>query len=115
MVLPTLAVCTTNPATPGCSVVLPDTTDENRELFPAAIQIVKDIAKIIISPVAPPGLVLISLVKSEDDATSLQTGTPGDSSSKEKEIASKDKEKEQQESSGDNKDAKPKKNYCPNY
>ncbi|MDQ5986655.1 MAG: hypothetical protein CSYNP_02385 [Syntrophus sp. SKADARSKE-3] len=153
-VLPTLATCTTDPTTPGCSPFLPAATATYiTELAPATTQVVKDTSSVQTTPVAPPaGLVLVSLVKPQDETTTsastttssgssaFQTGSQsdssgsqttsqsggsasqtsaqsGDSGSKDKDKdkkkdKDKDKDKDQQLSSGDKKDAKPKKNYC---
>ena len=93
------------------------TTSENKVLAQELNRSVTEIALINTSPVAPLGLVLIALVKPQDDTAPAQAGSQsGDSGSNEKDSTGKEKEKEkekeQQASSGENKDAKPKKNYC---
>jgi hypothetical protein len=97
------------------------TAEVNAATQTATAQIVNALL-IDITPVAPPGLVLVALAKPQEDSAAptssstssgSQSGDSKDSDSKDKDKdKDKNKETEQQGTSGDKKDAKPKKNYC---
>ncbi|CAH2032634.1 two-partner secretion domain-containing protein [Trichlorobacter ammonificans] len=128
-VLPALADCAANPSRAGCVAVVP--VQEQGPLSQAVNQVVNAVKQMHTTPVAPTGVVLVSLAPAGNDAEQSSpatissgsvpapsSGSPdsGDSQSSgntsgEKDKG-KDKQNDQQPAGREKKDEKPKNNYC---